>query len=195
MSLPTAEDGASLRERKKVATRSAIHTTALRLVREHGLAGVTIDQICADAGISRRTFFNYYPTKVAAAMDLVEVQVSPKARDEFLAGSGDLMDDLCVLVAASVNVPSDFGRIKSLCREFPELALALRHQLSIRRDPLIELVEQRTGNPHLASLAFGLITIALGSAIRSPDDDPSNDLVALIHRELEAVGRLVGRPA
>src|SRR5918997_4830188 len=52
-----------LRERKKKATRDAIHDGAMRLFAEHGFAGATIDQIAEAAGVSRATVFSYFPTK------------------------------------------------------------------------------------------------------------------------------------
>ncbi len=59
-----------LRERKKLQTRAAIHSAALDLVTAHGLAGVTVEEICAAAGVSTRTFFNYFPSKGDAALGL-----------------------------------------------------------------------------------------------------------------------------
>ncbi len=52
-----------LRERKKRATRAAIHHAAMRLFDEHGFAGTTIDQIAEAADVSRATVFSYFPTK------------------------------------------------------------------------------------------------------------------------------------
>ena len=54
---------AGLRERKKHATRTAIHDGAMRLFAERGFAGTTIDQIAEAADVSRATVFSYYPTK------------------------------------------------------------------------------------------------------------------------------------
>lgn len=54
---------ASLRERKKAKTRSAIQRHALRLFREQGYAATTVDQIADAAEVSPSTFFRYFPAK------------------------------------------------------------------------------------------------------------------------------------
>jgi len=59
-----------LRERKKLATRTALHESALRLVAERGLDAVSIDDIAERADVSPRTFFNYYSSKDDAVLGL-----------------------------------------------------------------------------------------------------------------------------
>ncbi len=63
-------DGEScgLREQKKRETRRALHHAALYLVNGHGLDEVTVEQIATAAGVSARTFFNYFPTKEEAVL-------------------------------------------------------------------------------------------------------------------------------
>ena len=52
-----------LRERKKQLTRRDLHRAALELAQENGVDAATVDAIAARAGVSARTFFNYFPTK------------------------------------------------------------------------------------------------------------------------------------
>ncbi|MEZ7002528.1 TetR/AcrR family transcriptional regulator [Streptomyces sp. AD55] len=52
-----------LRERKKRATRAALAESAIRLAAEHGAEKVTVEAISAAAGVSVRTFFNYFDSR------------------------------------------------------------------------------------------------------------------------------------
>jgi AcrR family transcriptional regulator len=57
---------ASLRERKKVATRHALGVAAMRLAMERGLENVLVEDIAEAAGVSARTFNNYFGSKYEA---------------------------------------------------------------------------------------------------------------------------------
>lgn len=58
-----------LRERKKAATKAALSAATFRLaIAKNGIGNVTADEIAADAGVSTRTFHNYFPSKEAALL-------------------------------------------------------------------------------------------------------------------------------
>ena len=56
----------TLRDRRRVQTSREIQRAALSLALRHGYDAVTTEMIAAEAGISQRTFFNYYLNKDAA---------------------------------------------------------------------------------------------------------------------------------
>lgn len=56
-------EGESLRDRKARLTRESIHRAAVSLSYERGLDAATVAQIADEAGISQRTFFNYFASK------------------------------------------------------------------------------------------------------------------------------------
>lgn len=50
------------REANKARTREAVVDAATHLLHSQGLAGLTAELVADEAGISRRTFFNYFPS-------------------------------------------------------------------------------------------------------------------------------------
>ena len=60
---------ASLRDRKKAATRQGISDAATRLFVERGFDGVTVKEIADAADVSPTTVFKHYPTKEALVFD------------------------------------------------------------------------------------------------------------------------------
>ena len=79
----------SRRELNKAATRQAITDAALELLRSKGPGGFTVEDIAEAAGISRRTFFNYFSSTDAALasithgfLDIVIQQLRKRPQDE-----------------------------------------------------------------------------------------------------------------
>ncbi|OXM72282.1 MULTISPECIES: TetR/AcrR family transcriptional regulator [Amycolatopsis] len=68
-----------LRERKKLRTRKTLAETALRLFLDNGFDAVTVDDLVAQAEVSKRTFYANYTSKedvaLAAELDLWKVYV------------------------------------------------------------------------------------------------------------------------
>jgi AcrR family transcriptional regulator len=96
-------------------TSRAIEENAVRLVLEHGLDAVTVDMICDAVGISQRTFFNHFATKIDAIVGAAGPRVDEGAVRRFLASdSEDVLGDVLELVAHLA--PGDPGN--------PQLAMA-----------------------------------------------------------------------
>ncbi|WP_029705099.1 TetR/AcrR family transcriptional regulator [Arthrobacter sp. TB 26] len=64
--LPELPSVPSRRELNKAATRQAITDAALALLRSNGPGNFTVEDVADAAGISRRTFFNYFGSTEAA---------------------------------------------------------------------------------------------------------------------------------
>ena len=73
-----------VREAKRRAVRTALSDAARHLVLERGLDEVTVEDIAGAAGLSTRTFFNYFPSKDDAIIGL-----EPTLITEFTASLRD----------------------------------------------------------------------------------------------------------
>jgi AcrR family transcriptional regulator len=82
----SAEIDGGLRERKRAATRAAVTAVARSLTAESGLNGYTVEEVCERAGISRRTFFNYFPTKEDAIIGHTDDGLPADVIEDFVAG-------------------------------------------------------------------------------------------------------------
>ncbi|HEY3560825.1 MAG TPA: TetR family transcriptional regulator [Kribbella sp.] len=89
-----------LRERKKQETRIALSWAAVRLAVERGYGNVRIEDIAAEAGVSLRTFRNYFDSK-ADAIAAREVDRSLRIADELRARPAG--EPLWVAIRAAVE--------------------------------------------------------------------------------------------
>ena len=91
-----------LRERRRLQTELEIQRATLSLAQEQGFDNVTTEAIADRAGISPRTFFNYYPNKEAAAVGRPP-GFPEHAKAVFQAGQGPIRDDLRNLLVAHLD--------------------------------------------------------------------------------------------
>ncbi|MFF8375372.1 TetR family transcriptional regulator [Streptomyces sp. NPDC015661] len=175
-----------LRERKKRATRAALVEAAVRLAVECGVEHVTVDAISAAAGVSTRTFFNYFESR-----DEVFVMVGADAGDRVRRA---------VLAAPPALSPLEALR-EALAAELSEIEqqqeLWRLHAEVLRKAP--QLLARRIG-AHMADelgLAEALAErIGTGSplfaeerpAFASPEDEERRRALGLYPRLLAAVG-------
>jgi AcrR family transcriptional regulator len=66
----------SLREKRKQYTKAEIVRVAFDLFGKHGFDKVPVEMICAEAGISRATFFNYFPQKELILREFAHARVA-----------------------------------------------------------------------------------------------------------------------
>jgi AcrR family transcriptional regulator len=90
----------SLRERKRAATWTAIHEAAASAALEHhDLSRVTIDEVAAQADISPRTFFNYFPSKEDAILGLRQPSIDDDTASSFvITDSDNLIEKVALLL-------------------------------------------------------------------------------------------------
>lgn len=164
------ERGASelgLRERKKQQTRRAIHEAAFRLIDERGLEATTVEQICVAAEVSSRTFFNYFSSKTAAALELPTPVITAESAARFRAASGSLIDAIADLVGHNSMLGASHGRMKKLITHRPELVATLSQIMLEARGQFVSLVAERTESREQAELAVTLVMVALSRIIHS----------------------------
>ena len=73
------------RSDRMAATALRLTAVSRRLTAERGLNGFTVEELCAEVGISRRTFFNYFPSKDEAVIGMDETDEARRLVEHFNA--------------------------------------------------------------------------------------------------------------
>lgn len=184
----TSVAGCSLRDRKRARTERDLAEAAYSVVRDHGFDAVTADAVADRAGVSRRTFFNYYPSvesvftaSVAAFFGSLGARLDARPRGE------DVLD-------SALAVVSDPGDVELLQR-IAVLATAGESSAHARGLILVEMhawldwlegwLRRRLPPPTDDLLVATYAATMLGAAeaaFRVWAKDPAEDLAATLAR-------------
>src|SRR6476659_6582747 len=167
------DEACGLRERKKRETRRALNLAALDLVEEKGFAAVTTEEIAARAGVSARTFFNYFPSKEAAVIGTTAEELESLRR--ILAG---------MLAPASIDRELRARRRRILLGE-PSLAPALVGNNIRIENALTAALERRLGVQPGASLEARLTVAVAIAAVRACIEHQQNGGSGRLERNID----------
>jgi len=185
------ESAESTREQRKRETARALTDAARRLTVEHGFAGFTVEQLCTEAGVSRRTFFNYFESKENAVFGVTAVDPRQEALERaFVGADGDLLDDFLRLTVdrfALLNPLDDAPAMFAVIEQEPRLLKAAFEQLAKNERRDMDLIVERTGDSEGAALQAEVMVHTVGALVRLSMDQ------LLHHQSSEPFGDLIAR--
>lgn len=163
-----------IRADRRARTLHEIQLAALDLVEENGLAATTVADIAARAGISERTVFRYYSSKVHALMPgqqgLIDALVAVEGvAGEGVTGEGDrsdpsvILDDLLAesrAVFAHEVENREFRRISRLLMREPDLLQVVAQQERALVESLSAALRERGTLRHLQALLVAEVVTA-----------------------------------
>lgn len=179
----------TLSRREQTAMR--ITFCAQRLAVQQGYDRSTLDELAQQAGVSRRTLFNYFPGKLDAVLGTRPGLPGP-ATETFIAGGphDDLIDDLGELVCALLTLWGQLTREQwSTMRDCfitnPRVFNAAVERFDEIATLMIDLTVRRTGlSLQHARVAVSLVKGVFASALADfveRDDDRTLDAIFRDH--------------
>ena len=177
--VPAGETNASLRERKKLATRRALRRAAFELVTEHGFAHVTVEDIAAAADVSPRTFFNYFPTKEAALFGADPDRITALRERVARLAPGEpalaalrlvMVDDARAAAAELTDLggdPSGWLRRMKSAHTDPQLRAARAAQMAMTERAIAEGIAERLGTDPERDPYPGLLAATAAGVFRA----------------------------
>jgi AcrR family transcriptional regulator len=179
-----------LRERKKIETRRALASAALRLAEELGPDKVTIEAIAEAAGVSPRTFFNYFTSKDDAIAGIAPAHASELLTDlvarPVTEAPLDALRATAQRAAGRLEAGADdWKRRRHLFQRHPTLAARHAAGFAEVERGLVEEIARRTGldpdrDPYPAlvvAAALGAIRVAIATWQERDHPGPLTDLL------------------
>jgi AcrR family transcriptional regulator len=191
---------------RKAATTARLTSVSRRWTAERGLNGFTLEQLCDEVGISRRSFFNHFPSKEECVLGVDEGDAMQRAAEQFLArgsrGWSVVVDDLVEIgaefaAAMDVDVDEHTDFIRAIDREPRLLARALGMNRE-REQQLAELVAAReavgTADPRVRAAVSAFGTLARTSVERLMQPDSGLDFHTALLSSLAALREVLTTP-
>ena len=114
---PLSADGCSLRSRKRAETRQALVDSAYALVRDYGFENLTAEAVADRAGLSRRMFFNHFPSvESVLTASVTEFFASVGVRLEARPADEDVLDSALLSSPTRATKTSSSGSASSPLR-------------------------------------------------------------------------------
>ena len=158
-----------MRERKKLATREALSAAALRLALEHGPQNVRVDDIAEAAGVSPRTYNNYFSSREQAIVVALIAERGARVAAALRKRPADEPLEHAV-VGALVEQYSDAGEpdrdTLALITSAPALQAEFLDTIAAIERPLAEAIAARTGAGDQGDLGPEVLAAAVSGAAR-----------------------------
>jgi AcrR family transcriptional regulator len=158
-----------LREQKKQATREALRAAALRLALEHGPDNVRVDDIAAAAGVSTRTYNNYFASREQAIVAAVTAEREARIAAAVAArpAPARLADAITEAIVEQYTDPGEHHRdVLLLITTRPTLRAAFVDTATSLEHPLTAAIAERLSDPHTAQVLAASVAAAVRVALR-----------------------------
>lgn len=190
-----------LRNTKKAATRSALARSAAEIALREGAEGLTVAAVAAAAGVSPRTFHNYFTSREEALMSFIGEQIEHLlVRLNAVPAELDLLAAVEHLVAENLRTgdaeTESFGSLFRLNEILEILSPAPgRPELNVLLDPLLPLMRPRF--PELGDFEARVAMQVIGTTIRTalewyyhlPEPRDPEQGIELVHRACRMIRR------
>jgi len=182
----------SPRKTRRHQTAKRIQAAAIELAVQDGLCNVTTEAIARHAGISTRTFFNYYPYKEAALVG-PPPDYPEDAAEEFVAGKGRLLDDLGKLIKAHLSRYLDerdmIGALLELSDQDAKLEALRNSNILARRAQMRTLLHRRMPghDDRVIEILAAAIIAATNAATKDWVSGARSDFIAAAHENLSLI--------
>ncbi|MFF3977446.1 TetR/AcrR family transcriptional regulator [Streptomyces sp. NPDC001828] len=181
----------SLRERKKIKTRSAIRRATYRLIAEQGYEATTVEQIAEAAEVSPSTVFRYFPTKEDIVLTDESDPVMLREMRSRPAGETPL-ESLRYVVTEAARLSLLHAREETLRRtrliaEVPALRARMMESVAATSRQLCGVLAERAGRP--VDLEVRVFAVAVLGALHEAsvywaERGHQDDLLDLIARTM-----------